>query len=67
MRPSEKFQNKSPEISVRAGIETQDHVDVRTSLQVTRKRENVCEVVKNTGWCSRTIVKDTQTDQMAPG
>ena len=45
-----------------SGINSHDHVGVWASLQVARKRWNICEVVKDTGWWSWTVIKDRLGD-----
>jgi len=43
---------------------TQDHVGVWASLQVVRKRWDIYEVFKDTGWRSWTIVKGRLVDSL---
>ena len=40
------------------GINSHDHFGIWANLQVARKRRDVCEVVKDTGWWSRVIIND---------
>jgi hypothetical protein len=65
MKPSNKFQNESPETSARVGVITQGHIKERTGFQVTQNRWNVCEAVKETRRRGRSIVKKTHIDQIA--
>jgi hypothetical protein len=51
---------------MRVNVKTQEHIEVRTSLQVARNGCNVCEAIKDTRRSSRTIVKDDDTDRMDP-
>ena len=56
----------SPKASARIGRSSQDHVEVRTGLQVALKSWNVGEVVKDTGRWSRTIVKNGPGENRNP-
>jgi len=56
----------SPKSGGRVGISTQDHVNVRASLQVARIGWNICEVVENARWWSRAVVEDQLGDNLTP-
>ena len=53
-----------PNASDSFDIVSQDHVEVRTSLQIARNRRNIREVVKGTRWWSRAIVEDPDIDAL---
>jgi len=46
------------------GINGHDRIGVWASLQVARNRRNVCEIVKDTGWWSWTVIKDYLGDSL---
>ena len=47
----------SPEAGGRSDLSGQNHVEVRACLQITRNGWNIGEVVKDTRWWSRSIIK----------
>jgi len=47
-----------------SATKSQDRVGVRGSLQIARKGWNICEVVKDTEWWSRTVIKDHLGDSL---
>ena len=47
-------------------VSTQDHVDIRASLQVARNRRDICEAFKDTGWWARAIIEYTLGNQLVP-
>ena len=57
--------HNSPKTGSRVAITSQDHVQVRTSLQVTQSCRDVREVVEDAGCRSWGIIKEDLTDKAA--
>ena len=56
----------SPETSGSIGPRAQNQVEIRACLQITRNARNLREVVKDTGWCSRGIIKESLRNKLGP-